>query len=515
MRISLPLRLKERTSGFHEARLTIQRIMHETGSGNVQLDETISLQGGCGALPPRASVQEKSRLARVAGRICRPLLAVPVYFYRHPGRAIAILVLLLLIGSGAGITGVYLWASYHLRAARSGMEHYHTREAIPHLQAALSVWPRDPETLLLTARAARRTDAFDKADQLLDLYQEVRGADDEALILERVLVHAERGNIESVREYCQSLIQQDHPDTLLILEALSRGFLRMYRLHEAEFCLQEWIRRQPENAQAHYIQAQLYDLQGRALDAVAAYRRVLTSDPEIDDARLGLCVDLLQIGSVEEVLPHLEYLKKRSPDNLMVQVYLARAKDRLGHALEAERILDAILERQPHFAAALAERGKLALRAGQSDQAEKWLREAVALDPSDHSYHYQFVLCLERNGKQEEHQKANDRLKAVEEDMTLLQQITTVRMQQTPRDPGLHYQVGMISQRAGAAQEALRWFQSALREDPNHAPTHKALMEYYESIGDFGRAREHRQKAGKDASGAPRIGDGKRPIPNS
>jgi tetratricopeptide (TPR) repeat protein len=332
-------------------------------------------------------------------------------------------VLLLFIGGGVGMSGVNLWASYHLRAARSAMERYHTREAISHLQAALSVWPRDPETLPLTSRAARRMGAFDKAEQLLDVYQELRGANDETLILERILVHAERGDIESTREYCQSLIQQDHPDAALILEALGRGFMRTYRLHDAEICLQEWFNRQPDNAQAYFIQAQMYDLQGRAGDSAVSYRRVLTIDPENDDARLGLCAALLQLGLAEEVLPHLEYLKKRTPE-------------------------------------------------------------------------YQYVLCLERNGNLEEHQKANARLRVLEEDLQSLHQITTERMQQTPHDPELHYQLGMIFQRAGAAQEALRWFSSALREDPNHVPTHKALMEYYESNGDYGRSREHRQKAG-------------------
>jgi tetratricopeptide (TPR) repeat protein len=283
----------------------------------------------------------------------------------------------------------------------------------------------------------------------------------------------------------------------------------MYRLHEAESVLKDWFQREPENAQAHLIQAQMYDLQDRSTDAVGSYRRVLTIDPERDDARLGLCVGLLQLGMVDEVVKHLVYLKQRSPDDLIVQVYLARAYDRLDRSAEAEEILDAVLERQPHFAAALAERGKLALRAGQNEQAEKWLRQAVALDANDYVSRYQLILCLERNGKEEELQKEHARLQAFEEDLKLIRQISTVRMQQAPHDPELHYQVGMIALRAKAIPEALRWFHSALREDPNHAPTHKALMEYYESQGEFGRAREHRLKAGTLDSAVP--GNGKTP----
>lgn len=485
--------------------------MRETGSGNVQVHEATSLERGCSAIVPRASAREKNRLIRAIGRIGRKLLAIPISLYRHPGRAASIFVLLLFILSGVGMIVAYLWASYHLRAARSALERYHTSEAIPHLRAALFVWSRDPETLLLSARAARRTDAFDRADRYLDRYQEVRGTDDEALLLERVLVAAERGDVDSVSKYCQGLVKQDHPDTPLILEALSRGYLRMYRLHEAEFCIKEWFRHQPDNTQALLIQAQLYDLQGRQSEAIASYRSALMIDSQMDEARLRLCVGLMQLGSVAEALPQLEYIHRRFPDNFMVQVYLARAYDREGRTEEAENLLDAVLKNQPHFAAALAERGKLALRAGQNEQAEKWLREAITLNPSDHPSHYQYLLCLERNGKLEELQKEQAQLQAIENDIQLIQQLSTVRMQQTPHDPELHYQAGIISKRAGSVQEALRWFQSALREDPNHAPTHKALAEHYESIGDYGRAREHRQKAGVGASVVPDIAKEKKP----
>lgn len=486
-------------------------IMYETGSGNVPIHEATSLERGCSAVVPRASAKEQNRLVRVAVRISRKLLVIPISMYRHPGRAASIFVLLLFILSSGGMIAAYLWASYHLRAARSALERYHTSEAIPHLRAALFVWSHDPEALLLSARASRRTDEFDRASHYLDQYQEVRGPDDESLLLERVLVAAESGDVDSVSKYCQGLVKQDHPATPLILEALSRGYLRMYRLHEAEFCIKEWFRHQPDNTQAFLIQAQLYDLQGRQSEAIASYRSALKIDPQMDEARLRLCIGLMQLGSIAEALPQLEYIHQRFPDNFMVQVYLARAYDRQGRSEEAENLLDAILKNQPHFAAALAERGKLALRAGQNEQAEKWLHEAITLNPSDHPSHYQYLLCLERNGKLEDLKNEQARLQTIENDIQLIQQLSTVRMQQTPHDPELHYQAGIISQRAGSAQEALRWFQSALREDPNHAPTHKALAEYYDSIGDYGRAREHRQKAGAGGSVVSKTEDGKKP----
>src|SRR5262245_26758976 len=139
---------------------------------------------------------------------------------RRPRRALAVGILLALIGLGASVVGVQLWALYRFRAGRSALERYHNAEAQQHLQACVKVWPRDPATVLLAGRAARRMKAFDQAEQYLDRYQSLRGEDDD-MTLERVLLRAERGEVDAVAKFCRALVDQDHPGTPLILEALA------------------------------------------------------------------------------------------------------------------------------------------------------------------------------------------------------------------------------------------------------------------------------------------------------
>jgi tetratricopeptide (TPR) repeat protein len=411
---------------------------------------------------------------------------------RHPGRSLAIVGLVLAIGAGASVAGVWLWASYQLRLGRSALERYHTAEAVPHLQATLSIWPRDPESLLLAARAARRAGSLDEADHFLDRYQDVRG-DDENLLLERVFVRAERGDPERVRNYTQALIEQNHPATPLIFEALARGYLRGYQPNKAEILLHDWLQRQPDNPQALLLEGQVRESQLRQSDALKSYRAALEADATFDEARLRLCETLMQLGSTEEALPHLEYLRQRIPNNPMVQVYLARIAERGGRGEEAEQMLDEVLACRPNFAPALAERGKLAWRAGHAVDAEKWLRQAVGREPGDFQARYHLYLSLEKNGKLDEAQKEQEQLRRMEKDMADIQAIVAGKMEQNPHNADLHYQIGTISLRAGAVEEGLRWLHSALKEDPRHQPTHQALMEHYQRIGDFGRAREHRQ----------------------
>lgn len=419
-------------------------------------------------------------------------IKLPHALLRRPGRCLAVAGLLLVIGAGAAVAGLASWATHHRRAGRAALERYHTDEAVPHLQAALTVWPRDAETLLLAARAARRSGSFDEADQFLDRYQDVRGRDDADLILERVLVRAERGEVDSVARFCRALLDRDDPATFLVLEALAKGELRAYRPVGADAAVEEWLKRQPDNPQALLIRGQVHELRERRTDAIVAYRRALEVDASLDEARMRLCPVLMEMGLAQEARPHLEYLHRRYPGNPMVQVLLARARDRQGDAEAAEKILDDVLSQRPHFAPALAERGKLARRAGRWAEAETLLREAVSLEPGDYPARYQLAQCLENNGKADEAQKEHDRLRQLEDDMKRSQEIAAGRLEAEPHNAQLHYEMGMISLRAGAVAEGLRWLHSALKEDPNHAAAHEALREHYQKVGDFGRARQHR-----------------------
>ncbi len=47
--------------------------------------------------------------------------------------------------------------------------------------------------------------------------------------------------------------------------------------------------------------------------------------------------------------------------------------------------------------------------------------------------------------------------------------------------------------RNGLESEGLRWLESALVEDPRHAPTHRALTDFYARAGDKEKAEQHRK----------------------
>jgi Flp pilus assembly protein TadD len=388
-------------------------------------------------------------------------------------------ILLALLAGGVALAGPQLRAWYHFHAARSDLKRYHNPQAVRHLQVCLRTWPNDPDVQLLAARAARRARSYAEAERLLELYQRSRGLD-EAATLEQLLLSAER-RVDQVAEVCWRHVEQGHPDTPLILEALTRGYLRQYRLVEARRCLDHWLESQPDNTQALCLEGLFHlDYEHARAGAEASYRRAVELDPDNEEARQGLAVALLDGWKVADAVEHLEYLRQRQPDNLSVRVGLAECRNALNDQAEATRLVDGVLAQQPQFAPALSLRGRIALQAGQSAEAEEWLRQAVARDPSDHRALSNLIRCLHQNGREAEAERWQEQLDQRENDLKRFNEIVTQEMVQRPRDPALHCTLGELLLRGGYREEGLYWLRSALRLDPQYARARQALEEYYQ-----------------------------------
>ena len=64
-----------------------------------------------------------------------------------------------------------------------------------------------------------------------------------------------------------------------------------------------------------------------------------------------------------------------------------------------------------------------------------------------------------------------------------------------PENTALRFEAGTVCLELHREEEAARWFQSVLRLDPRHVPTHKTLADYFQKHGDSQRAEYHRRRA--------------------
>lgn len=416
--------------------------------------------------------------------------------HRRTRRRLGIAVLVAALALAAPV----LWTIWNVHAARQAADRNRPDDALALLRRCPGVWPVRGRLLLEEARVLRRAGRIDQAGPTLDAALAAGGDPDEAA-LERTLQHVQLGDLDTDRAYLHGLLDQGHPDSVLILEALAQGYLRSFRLSDAVAVLDRWLALRPGAVAALLWRAQAYERQNRTGDAARDLADALALDPERREARLQLGRLLLDTNRADEALAHFDRLAQPAPsgatpapDDPAVVLGRARARRLLGQTEEARTILDDLLARQPDHADALTERGLLELAVGEPAAAEPFLRKAVAHAPFDREPVYNLGVCLQQMGRTEEARDWQDRLRKIDDDLKTLREVT-LRIQSRPRDPVPRTEAARILLRNHQNREAHRWLQSALALDPAYAPAHQLLADWYEAEHRPDEARRHRAAA--------------------
>ena len=406
--------------------------------------------------------------------------------------AVALLSLLLLMA----VAAPHLWAQYHYTRAKTALEHYEFAVARDHIRQSLRVWKSRSKIWLLAGQTARRMDDFDEAENCLNRAQELfENNTDDTLNLEWALLRAQRGDPDPVLPFLRSLVETDHPDTPLILEAAARGYMRSFRFPDAAFLLRHWLDRRPDNTFALYHMGVVREHIGPRVEAVDAYRRVLELNPGHDEARLRLVHLLLELAQPKDALDTLRPVLARRGDDPAVQLAHARCLHGVGEREQAEQVLDQLLATSAHNAHALALRGRVAFEAEQYDQAESFLREAIRLEPGNADAYYTLFQVLQQKGDDKESRIVQHEMERVEKDLRRLQVISSDELGRSPKDPRLYLEMGSILLRHGETQPGLNWLRDALRLDPNNPLVHQALADHYMQAGNEKLAAHHARMA--------------------
>jgi tetratricopeptide (TPR) repeat protein len=364
-----------------------------------------------------------------------------------------------------------------------------------HLGAYLEVRPDDARVQFLAARTARRAGEFDEAEQHLLACEALLEQKPDATVgdtkLEWALLQAQRGGLLAVEDYLRSRLRDDNPDLPLILEVLTWELMMSGRLAEARSYLDGWLKRDPDAytvlARCGWVAEHLFD----TTSALEYYRKALSIDPKQDFVRLRVVEILIDKKQAAQAQEDLGILRKHQPKNPSVTVLTARSQQLLGNGAQAAESLDKLLTTEPRNAAALSARGVLALDAKQWTNAERWLRKAAEVDPHNPQTLYNLSLCLNELGKKEEYEQLRKQMAQADNDKKRMDTVIREVMKR-PHDPALRYEAGMIFLRNGFNEDAERWLITALHEDPNHRPSHKALADFYQRAGKAEQAAFHR-----------------------
>jgi tetratricopeptide (TPR) repeat protein len=417
--------------------------------------------------------------------------------FRRPGRTLAVLLLLPVIGLALVPAGGALWFRSHYRAAERA---FHKREFVTareQIDQCLRVFPRDPDARLLAARIARRAGAFDRAQEHLDVYANLVGSG-QTLTLERLLLRAQQGDLPPLVEaQFRIWVDQGHPDSALILEVVSQHFMHTYRLSNALEALDRWLELEPDDLWALLRRGWVLERLNRYDEAMEDYERAVAVAPDVEGPRLRLAQALLYgKNDPRQAEQQFQAMYDRGERGSAILLGLAQCRWERSDAEGAQRILDDLLASHPRDPTVLSELGKIAIQLGRDAEAEPHLREAMRLEPTSYQAHYTLAECLEHLGRPSEAEAERKRADQIKEDVTRMQELMT-KIQESPRDATVQCDIGRLFLRLGQPREGVAWLYRALDLDPFLRSAHEALADYFESVHDAAKVEEHRQFASR------------------
>ena len=412
-------------------------------------------------------------------------------------RAIVVSAALVCISVAGCIIGAYFWAGHHYRQAERDLSKRDFAGAYAHLEAYLQVHRFDGDTHYLAARTARRANLPDDARRHLEDCERLGFPSRDEIALERMLMKVQNGEVAESEETLINFVLNDHPDSILILEALGEGYLRTFKMGMAEFCVNQLLMRQPDNPLAYLWRGELRDQQLATQSALDDYQKALDLDPDLDEARLRLGEKLILIERVREALPHFERLHAKHPQDSRVQVGLAECYMKMSALEEARTLLDSALaemgdSRRAFYA--MTKRAGLAMLLDQPADAEKWSRKALDLVPYSQENLYNLYHSLDELERHEEARVYEGKWRDAEDESHKIGILMT-RVARNRDDPAPRHEIGMIHLRQGRDDLGLTWLVNALEADPSYRPTLLALADYYEKKGDDIRVKEFRRRA--------------------
>jgi tetratricopeptide (TPR) repeat protein len=384
--------------------------------------------------------------------------------------------ILLILGAAVlGLMGLMGWWHYHFSLAEKAMNSCRCALAQEHLNRCFTVWSKSASAHLLAARAARISGQLDQAQEHV-IAAEKSGGVSHNTALERSLQKVQRGEGSKEESFLIELLKKKDPQSILILEALAQGYLSSHRQGEAQSCLNQLLRQQPNHSKALLWRGMIAVETGKYDEALADYEKSVQLSPEDDEARLNLVELLMQAGRGPEAIYHADVVRRRQPGSAEALVALAHCRFYQHEVEEARAVLDGLLLEQPQCVPALIERSLVAFHQGSLDLANNWAHQAAKRAPRDQEALAMLCLCLKTLKKDQEAAQWQKQLDELEINRQRIAQLTN-QLNDAPNDLSIRYNLGQEFLKDGQTDQARSLFLSILEKDSHHQGAAKAMGE--------------------------------------
>lgn len=319
-----------------------------------------------------------------------------------------------------------------------------------------------------------------------------------AVALEETLERVQRGRPSGDERRLLERVRAEEAEAPLILEALVQGNLRRLQFDRALGLVETLLNVQPDHALGFLWRGRIRDQFNPGQSGREDLEQALKINPSFDAARYYLAESLLRSHQVTDAEAHLQVLREKQPDNLLVRLAWAKCRIALGDQSQGQELLDAWLaeapNKHPRLLEALEARARLALSLGQPSKAEAFARRALQESPLDQHALHNLARSLAAQERHSEAQAVEEQLEKIKQDLRL---VTRCRdeLARNPDEVSLRHEIGAAYLRLGRPGEALVWLNSALERDPKHKPTLQTLADFHARAGKESVAAELRRRA--------------------
>jgi tetratricopeptide (TPR) repeat protein len=234
---------------------------------------------------------------------------------------------------------------------------------------------------------------------------------------ERQLLRIQTGDLTDapqLAEFCTD--HASEPSGALALEVLIEGSMTAFNLSLTKWAVDLWLEHRTGTAdqvQGLVWRGRLNEFTQNFPQALADFRRAVELDPDNRAARLRLVTALIR-EEPREAVPHLEWMRRRRPDDPEVLFQTARLRRNLGQPEEAGQLLDKLLVSTPDKFPALVERGRVAMDLNHPDEAERWLRRALEVAPGQREVLLALGDCMRQSGRLDEAKQYQDKVQEID-----------------------------------------------------------------------------------------------------
>ncbi len=220
------------------------------------------------------------------------------------------------------------------------------------------------------------------------------------LALVRLLVD---GNALSEANEILTGVGADYAAEASFMVVRGRLLMASGALDEARVLTGDALDQAPNDPDAVWLNAKLDFRQGRPVEALHTYERLLTLWPDAPARvrhEIGTAFAVNQ--RISEAIPHFAAAVEMDPGLARAQADLALALAQTGNHVSAETHYREALELHPGLVAAQQGLASLLLERGDASQAIDLFRQSVALLPNDPIVHRNLGFALKRAGLDEE-----------------------------------------------------------------------------------------------------------------